>query len=147
MKNLILFGLLLSLMLPAQALSGVHAVYRGGTVTRIPVGTVSRMETASDASLDFNSSTGTIVIPYASIDSYRYWKEVTHHLGVLPAIAIGLLKARQHRHLFRISYRDQNRTEVVIVEVSKREAPVLEAILQTRVQPACKPRCPGAGAR
>lgn len=147
MKELFRLWLLLLLPLPACALTNGNVIYRGGTLVNIAIGTVGRLDTASDTSLIFEFEGGRLAIPYAAIDSYRYSKEVTHHLGVLPAIAIGLVKARQHRHRFRISYRDEKGSQVAIFEVPKATPGILEAILQARAPATCKPHCPASAAR
>jgi hypothetical protein len=64
---------------------------------------------------------------------------VARHLGVLPAIAVGLVKKRQRRHYFRISYRDENGVvQVVVFEVPKNMPRTLLPILQTRAPQGCK---------
>jgi hypothetical protein len=86
-----------------------------------------------------------VEIPYASIESHKYSKEVARHLGVLPTIAVGLLKVRQHRHFFRISYRVPGAAaQVVIFEVPKQMPRTLEAVLQTRASGVWKPARPVA---
>ena len=63
-------------------------------------------------------------------------KEVARHLGVLPVIAVGLLKPRQRRHFFRITHRDRNSPNplmhVIVLEVPKRMSCALEAVLDAR---------------
>ena len=54
------------------------------------------------------------------IDSYEYSRRVAHHLGVLTAIAVALVKKRQRKHFLRIAYDDERKTpEVAIFEVPK----------------------------
>ncbi len=124
--------LFLFLSLSAFALDEGHARYVGGTVPGVPAGVVGRLDTTSDAELIFLQAGNKLAIPYASIESYEYSKEVTQHLGVLPAIAIGLVKMRRHSHFFRISYRNQNALQVVVFEVPKHTPHTLQAILQAR---------------
>ncbi|PYV62366.1 MAG: hypothetical protein DMG95_09815 [Acidobacteria bacterium] len=77
-------------------------------------------------------------IPYATIDSFEYSQEVTYHFGILPAIAIGLIKKRERRHFFRISYHDeQSLPQVAIFEVSKHTPRSLKAVLEARAPRAC----------
>jgi hypothetical protein len=58
---------------------------------------------------------------------------VTHHLGVLPAIAVSLVKKRQRKHFLRIAYHDEFKTpQVAIFEVPKKMPLTLFAILQQR---------------
>ena len=138
MKKFITFVLLLALSLPAvavpsYAIDGDHVKYIGGTETGINTGIVGHLNTTSDTSLTFDYAGKRLEIPYASIESSEYTRDVAHHLGVLPFIAIGLLRMRQHRHFFRISYRDShNVVQVVIFEVPKQMPRTLKAVLDAR---------------
>ena len=144
MKRFLPFCFLLLLSLSASALENGRAKYVGGTLPGLTAGTVGRLDTTSDTSLIFEHAGNKVEIPYASIESHKYSKEVARHLGVLPTIAVGLLKVRQHRHFFRISYRVPGAAaaQVVIFEVPKQMPRTLEAILQTRATATWKPAGP-----
>src|SRR5712671_6849578 len=105
MKKRVAWLLMLTLTLPAAAVENEQVMYAGGTVPTVKAGTIGRLDPTLETTLLFEHSGGKLLIPYADIQSFAYDKEVTRHLGVLPAIAVGLLKMRQHRHFFRISYR------------------------------------------
>jgi hypothetical protein len=144
MKRIVAFGLLLLMSLPASAIKKGQVKYVGGTAPGLSVNAVGRLDIASDISLTFESSGSKLVVPYAAIESFQYSKEVARHLGVLPAIAIGLIKQRQHRHFVRITYHDQSHVpQVAIFEVPKQMPPTLQAVLDARVPQVCKPyaRC------
>jgi hypothetical protein len=65
---------------------------------------------------------------------------VARHLGVLPAIAVGMVKKRQRRHFFRISYRDEaGDLRVALFEVPKQMPPVLLAVLGAKAPGKCSP--------
>ena len=137
MKKLAAFCLLLIVMLPGAAADDGQVVYVGGTVA-LKDGAVGRLDTSSASALSFESAGNTVLIPYAKIESYEYICEVARHLGVLPAIAVGLVKKRQRRHFFRISYRDNgDALRVVLFEVPKKMPPVLEAILRAKAPQGC----------
>jgi len=143
MKNFVTLFLLLALTLPAVAVEDGQVMYFGGTVPVLTAGLVGRLDTTSETSVAFEYASNRLVIPYAAIESFQYTTEVTHHLGVLPGIAVALLKKRQRRHFFRISYRDADRTkQVAVFEVPKYMPRTLKAILETRApQPSqsCSP--------
>jgi hypothetical protein len=145
-KGFLPFCLLLLLSLSASALENGHAKYVGGTLPGVTAGTVGRLYTTSETTLIFEHAGSKVEIPYASIESHKYSKEVARHLGVLPTIAVVLLKVRQHRHFFRISYRVPGAAvaQVVIFEVPKQMPRTLEAILQTRAPSTWKPARPVA---
>lgn len=125
MKRFPQFCFLLLLSLSAFALDEGHARYLGGTVQGLPVGVVGRLDTTSATSLIFEQAGNKVGIPYASIESYEYSKDVTRHLGVLPAIAVGLVKMRRHSHYFSISYRTESGgpAQIVVLEVPQGYAP------------------------
>lgn len=89
MNKLMIFCLLLALAVPVLAVDDNRVMYAGGTVPALPVGTVGRLDTTSEESLTFEYSGTKVPIPYSEIESFEYSTEVTRHLGVLPAIAVG----------------------------------------------------------
>lgn len=118
MKNLMTFCFLLAMALPLAAVEDGEVMYVGGTVPAVRAGSIGRFDTTSEASMTFEYGNNKLAIPYAAIQSFQYTTEVTHHLGVLPAIVVALLKARERRHFFRISYRDVNDAgQAVVFEV------------------------------
>jgi len=147
MKLRIAFSLFLLLSLPAAAVEGSPAKYVGGTASGMGADVIGQLDTTSDTALIFKHPGAKLEIPYAAIQSSAYSEEVARHLGVLPAIAIGLIRMRQHRHFFRISYRDQNGvTQIVILEVPKHTVRVLQAVLDARgPRPSRRHRSCGCG--
>ena len=122
MRRVLSVCLLLTILLPlpAQAVEGDRVMYVGGTVGALNKGVVGKLDAASQTTLNFESSGGTLAIPFGAIVSYEYSQEMARHLGVLPAMAVGLIKRRQRRHFFRITYHDESKTQqVAIFEVSK----------------------------
>ena len=140
-KTLAALCLLLTFSHPALAVDDGDVLYVGGTVPSLKAGSLGKFDTRSQAELIFVSSSATLVIPFASLDSYEYSQRVAHHLGVLPAIAVGLVKKRQRKHFLRIAYHDESKTpEVAIFEVPKNMPLTLLAILQERAPQGCKPQ-------
>jgi hypothetical protein len=146
MKKLVTFCLLFALALPVAAVEDGQVMYAGGTAKALQAGVVGRLDTTSETVLSFEYSGTKLLISYADIQSFQYSTEVTHHLGVLPGIAVALLKKRERRHFFRISYRDADHAaQVAIFEVPKHMPRTLQAVLQARAPHTCKPRCPSDG--
>jgi hypothetical protein len=154
MKRFFLFCFVALLTLPAVAIDANQVKYAGGTLPGVKVGVVGKLDTTSETSLVLEYAGNKISIPYSSIESFQYTQEVARHLGVLPTIVVGLLKVRQHRHFFRISYRDQNGdqrgdqnhvAQVVILEVPKHMPRTLEAILEARGAQQTCPSCNSCG--
>jgi high-affinity K+ transport system ATPase subunit B len=130
--------LVLACCLPALAVQDGQVMYTGGTVAGLKAGVMGRLDMTSDTNLIFDYSGSQLAIPYAAIESYEYSRDVTHHLGVLPAIGVGLIRVRQHQHFFQISYREDNGvSQVVIFEVSKQAPRSLNAVLRERAPRAC----------
>jgi len=131
------FGLLLLLLIPltTSAVEGSQVMYVGGTAARLKEGVLGTLDATSQSALSFDYSGAKLLIPFNTIDSYEYSQRVARHLGVLPAIAAGLI--RQRRHFFRFSYHDENKAaQVAIFEVSKETPHTLLAILQVRAPQA-----------
>ena len=146
MKKLLTFCLLLALALPTAAVEDGQVMYIGGTAPSLHEGAIGRFDTTSQTSLTFEYSGTKLLIPYADIQSFEYSKEVTRHLGVMPAIAIGMIKMRRHRHYFRISYgASENVSQVVVFEVPKQTPRTLQAVLEARAPQAHKQCSPCAG--
>jgi hypothetical protein len=141
MNKLIVFCFLSALVVTALAADDGRVMYAGGTVPALPAGAVGRLDTTSEESLTFEYSGTKVLIPYSEIESFEYSTEVTHHLGVMPAIAVGLIKKRQRRHYFRIAYRGaDNVSQVVVFEVPKHMPRTLQAVLAVRAPQTCDPR-------
>jgi hypothetical protein len=146
MEKFVICFLLLIVSLPAVALGDGQVMYVGGTRADVHVRVVGSLDITSKTALIFKYTGSTLVIPYASIESVQYSQAVTRHLGVLPAIAVGLLAKRRHRHFFHIGYRDsENVAQAVIFEVPKHIPRTLQAVLQTRSPQTCKQSLPCAG--
>jgi len=140
MKRWAALWLLLVVAVPTLAVEDGTVMYVGGTVASLREGALGSLDTKSQTELAFESAGTRLVIPFAKIEAYEYSQQVAHHLGVLPAIGVGLLKKRQRKHFFRITYRDNaNTPQVAIFEVSKKTPQTLLAILQLRAPQGCRP--------
>lgn len=101
-------GLLLLASMAVIAVENGQVMYVGGTVSGVNEGVLGKLDFVSETSLIFAETGGSkLAIPFAKMESYEYSNEVAHHLGVLPAIGVGLVKKRQRKHFFRISFRDE----------------------------------------
>lgn len=140
-KTLAALCLILAFSRLALAVDDGDVLYVGGTVLSPKAGSSGKLDKTSQTELIFVSSSARLVISFASIDSYEYSQRVAHHLGVLPAIAVGLVKKRQRKHFLRIAYHDESKTpQVAIFEVPKNMPLTLLAILQERAPQGCKPQ-------
>jgi hypothetical protein len=133
MKYTLFITILLITSCSLWAVDDGQVEYLGGTVPALEVNAVGKLDLTSDTIMQFNSSKGTFAIPYANIDSFEYTQKLTHHLGVLPSIAVGLTRTRKHRHYFRIVYHnDSNVSQIVVIEVPKHMPSVLQTVLKAR---------------
>jgi hypothetical protein len=143
MKKLVGLCLLLVLPLATIAVENGQVMYAGGTVTTLQEGTLGSLDTTSPTALTFNTSRSQLVILFAKIDSYEYSQQVARHLGVLPAIATGLVRHRQKKHFLRVAFKEEdNAQQVAIFEVPKQMPRTLLAILQVRAPWGCKVNAP-----
>lgn len=122
----------------AEAVENGQVMYVGGTLATVKEGAIGRLDTTLETELRFQTGRERLEIPFQKIESYSYTQEVARHLGVLPAIGAGLLRHRQRKHFFRVSFRDENgRMQVAVFEVPKEMPRGLLAVLQTRAPRAC----------
>jgi len=127
--------------LPALAVEGSQVKYVGGTAQGVKGGVIGRLNTTPETELIFEYSGDKLAIPYDAIQSFQSSEEVARHLGVLPAILVGMFKKRQRQHFFRIQYHDPNNvTHALVFEVPKHMPRILEAVLETRA-PGVSRRC------
>ena len=143
MKKLVTLFLLLAVSLPMAAVEDGQVMYFGGTIPALTAGWIGRLDTTSETSLTFEHGSSKVAIPYSAIESFQYSTEVTHHLGVLAAATVALLKKRERRHFFHISYRDGGHVQqVAVFEVPKHMPRTLKAVLEDRApqaSQACSP--------
>lgn len=124
--------------LSANAVEDGQVMYVGGTIPGMNEGAIGRLDTVTGTSLTFVHPGGTLAIPYAQIDSYDYSRKLARRLGVLPTVAVGLLRRRQRNHYFTITYRDNTETaQVVVLEVPKHMPNTLLAVLKARAPKSC----------
>lgn len=123
----------------AFVLDGQQVAYVNGTVQMLKEGAVGTLDTSSATVLEFKSSAGQFTIPYAGISSYQFREESKFHLGVLPAIAVALVKKRAKVHFVTITWQgDRSVAEVVTLEGSKQDSEGLLTVLHARATWACK---------
>jgi len=142
MRKLVAILLVLGLGLSVTAAAQEPDVeYVNGTVQGWKDGATGTLDMSSPQSLEVRSGASHFFIPYAEITSVKYREENRFRLGALPAIAVGLLKARSKRHFVLIAWRhDDDSSEVVTLDASKEKARGLMAVLRVRAPKACPPR-------
>ena len=95
--------------------------------------TRAALDTSSTAALELHAGTVMVPIPYEQINSYEYRVENRFRLGALPALAVGLLKAREKRHLLTIAWTDdQGAEQTATFETSRDRARGLIMVLDVR---------------
>ena len=141
MKKWILFLMLFAAWLPLAAQENDVVRYAGGTVAQVQAGAAGKFDPADPAVLRFVFGGGNLAIPYSSIKAFEHTNEVAVHLGVAPAIAVGLLVRRRRNHFLRITFEDGDGVkQVVVFEVSKQLPAVLVPLLVARApQASCGP--------
>jgi hypothetical protein len=133
---------LVAMAAPAYAVQPGQVAYEGGTAA-VAKDTVGSFELTSGTALVFqfhraDGSAGQVSVDYAKIRSCEYRDEVAHHLGLLPAIGVGLVTHRERRYTFTIAYSDSaNAAQVAIFEVAKADETSFHAVLRARNGSAC----------
>jgi hypothetical protein len=141
MKRLLFLVLALAASVPAQAapVEGTQVMYVGGSVAGLPAGTMGTLDTQRADVLVFQHAGGRLEIPYNSIQSFQYSQRLARRMGVLPTIAVGLVKRRQRRHFVEVAFRGaEGSAQAVVLEVSKEMAQPVTAVLVARSPKPCK---------
>jgi hypothetical protein len=126
-----------ALSLYCAAVDSDQVRYVGGTIDGAKAGAIGHLAFSSEA-LTFAAPATLVAVPFRSMESFDYSQEVKHHLGVLPAVVVGMVRKRKRGHYFRISFRDdRNSTQVVIFEVSKGEVRNVQTVLAAKAHQAC----------
>jgi CDP-diacylglycerol--glycerol-3-phosphate 3-phosphatidyltransferase len=131
-----------ALATPAFAVEAGQVAYTGGSLS-MAQGTIGSFDLTSSRALIFKhagpgASASEAAIEYKNIRGYSYTSEVAYHLGVLPAIAVGLLKSRERRHFLTIRYVDSaDVAQAAVFEVAKSDPMTLLAVLRARAPQAC----------
>jgi hypothetical protein len=139
LKRIMMTALLIGVgTIPGVKAEQVEATYLSGTVKAIPAEAASKLDITTPTALELEAGTSHITIPYAAIKGYEYKEENRFHLGVLPAIAVGALKARAKRHLITIDWKDEAEVaQTVTFEMTKDRAQGLMKVLEARAPEAC----------
>jgi hypothetical protein len=128
--------LMLAIVAPAHAkgVEGTEVRYVGGSMPGLRAGQQGLLNLTMPDQLLFEHAGGTFAIPYASMQRFVYTAPLARRMGVIPTIAVVLVKHRQRRHLVELHFRDQAGTNHSIVfEVSKQQAKPVVAVLSARV--------------
>ena len=138
----IVFGIAMMLEgLPAWAADGMDALYIGGSAPGTRIGTTGTLDCAKSDALEFHSGSGDFSVPYAQIVAARYHEENRFRLGVLPAIAVGLLKARSKRHVVTVTWADEKGLpQVAQFEMSRQASMALVTLIRVKAPQVCQPK-------
>jgi phosphatidylglycerophosphate synthase len=149
-SSVVVLGLLVGV--PALAVEAGQIAYVSGTLG-VPQGTIGSFDTRSAAVLVFKydvpgGGPSEVEIAYKNIGGFEYSTEVAHHLGVLPAVAVGLVKRRERKHFFTFKFTDSSGVaQAAIFEVPKNDPPGLLAVLNARAPQACRMQKMSCGVR
>jgi phosphatidylglycerophosphate synthase len=117
---------------PAHAASIPSVTFIGGSTPGITTGTAGALDTGADQ-ITFQWTGGSLAIPYAQIQNFSYREKKAVNLGLLPLIAVALIRPQIYRHVVSISYLDPSgQKQVAIFEVPKQAKETLPVVLQER---------------
>lgn len=117
---------------------GKEVEVRRTTVPGVAENSVGEFDLTQSEALLWRSEGHTITMPYKTMISFAYSNRVARHLGVLPAIAVGVVRKRERKHLFMFSWKDESGVpQVLEVEVAKTAPRGLLEVLRTRAPQVC----------
>ncbi|HEY4356278.1 MAG TPA: hypothetical protein VGN16_11060 [Acidobacteriaceae bacterium] len=117
---------------------GKEVEVRRTTVPGIAESSVGTFDLTQPDALVWRSEGHTITMPYKTMMSFAYSNQIARHLGVLPAIAVGVVRKRERKHLFMFSWKDDSGVpQVLEVEVAKTAPRGLLEVLRVRAPQVC----------
>lgn len=111
----------------------VDVTYVSGTIQSVSAEATSKLDTTSASALELRAGASHVTIPYTAVTTYEYHEENRFRLGVLPAIAVGALKARMKRHLITITWMDEAKVvQTATFDASRDGAAGIVKVLEAR---------------
>ena len=121
------------LPLAEASVSSGEVMYVGGTIPKLPEGTMGKLETSSDKVLVFTSPKGRFEIPYEEVTSLEYGQKAGRRLGVALTISIWALLSKKRKHFLTIGFNDANeKPQGVVLEIPKGTAKTYITIIEVR---------------
>lgn len=115
---------LLALLLLSGACIAAHAdpvagiVYAGGTLPAPAPGAEVSVDLSSPDALVLHTQAETVRVPWSAITRWGCFRQNKHRLGVLPAIAAGMVAARIHDHFFNLAWTDADgHTQAILLQI------------------------------
>jgi hypothetical protein len=134
----VLLGLALAVAVVPALAGGLVVTYLNGTVKAVAENAPGTHDTTTTAALQLQRGQNQVAIPYGAVTTYEYHDENRFRLGILPAIAVGLLKARAKRHLVTIGWKDESGAAQTATFATRRDrAQGLVKVLDARAPQAC----------
>jgi hypothetical protein len=138
MRRIVVIVLLLIVATDAFGVTGSEVAYVGGSISALKPGDIGTFDFSPATELGFVSNGTRFSIAYDKIKKIEYHKEVAFHLGVAPAIVVGLIKKRERKHFFTITYTDEAGVrQAAVFEVAKDAPRSLLAVFAARAAQAC----------
>ncbi len=113
----------LSLLAESMALAKVTAkevMYVGGTISKLPEGTIGGLDTTSEKVFVFESDKGRFQISYENITSLEYGQKAGRRLGVAITLTLWALLSKKRKHFLTIGFTDENdKPQGVVLEIPK----------------------------
>jgi hypothetical protein len=122
----------------AFAATGDDVTYVGGSAVSVHAGDTGQFDYTAGKDLVFQAKTDRLAIGYDKVQKVEYRSDVTFHLGVLPAIAVGLVKKRERSHFLTLTYTDTTgASQAAVFEVAKSVPETFIAVVAARSPQAC----------
>ena len=136
MRSVLLVTLVLSTAFAFGAEKDV--LCKGSSICKSEV--IGTLDLSKEPLIRFEGGGKVLEIPYAKITAHSFQEPTARHLGVLPAIGVGLVAHRIHHHIFTITYTDEAKnSQVAILQVPREIVPILSELLRARVPKPAPP--------
>jgi len=131
MRKILSLLLLTGVCVAAHAAPVSGIVYSGGTLSAPAPGAQVSLDLSSPDALVLHTQTATVRIPWSAITQWGCFRQNQHRLGVLPAIAAGLVAARIHDHYFNLAWTDADgHTQAILLQVPRELPKTIHVVLE-----------------
>ena len=117
----------------ALALDSDKAQYVGGTVSALAEGAEGVLSTRSETAAVFDSKTGRVAFPYASITGLEYGQKAGRRVAVAVLVTPLAIFSKKRKHYLTISYTDPaGKEQAAVFELGKDVVRTTLTVLETR---------------
>lgn len=123
-----------SLVFLITAHAQTPASYHSGSLATAQPGVQGMLDVSQSKQLLFAFGTSRLTVPYERITDVDTWEKVRHRMGVVPTLAVVMIKRRSRQYFLKLTYKDEaDVAQTAVFEVSKDQQGTLATVIRTRM--------------